>query len=142
MVGTSLGSLLRPAVDSASDVLHWRSKWSEDAILQDRARLLGVHDGRDRATHYFKNCAVVAAYKRRPEPGGFRLELSSWSTDSRFTLPTATAEEVALGLDGPTSTAIVQHARERRAIPKGLPHPEAIKELGPAWRYLNLYGRE
>lgn len=122
-------------------MLHWRSKWNEGGILRDRARLFEFHDGRDRATHYFKNCAVVAAYKRRPEPDGFRLELSSWSTDSRFTLPTATAEEVALGLDVLKSTAIVQHAGERRAIPKGLPHPEAIKELGHAWRHLHLYGR-
>lgn len=133
--------LLQPAVDSASDVLHWRTKWSEDHILQDRSRLLEFHDGRDRATHHFKNCTVVAAYKRRPEPDGFRLELSSWSTDSRFTIPTATAEEVALGLDKPESTTVVPRPLEPRTIPKGLPHPEAIKELGLAWRYFNLYGR-
>lgn len=103
--------------------------------------LFKFHDGRDRATHYFKNCVVVAAYKRRPEPDGFRLELSSWSRDSRFTLPTATTEEVALGSNKAQSTTLVQHPREWRAIPKGLPHPEAIKELGHAWRHLNLYGR-
>lgn len=128
-------------MDSASDVLHWRAKWNEDGLRQDRVRLLEFHDGRDRATHYFKNCAIVAAYKRRPGPDGFRLELSSWSTDSRFTLPTTTASEVALGLGKPGSTTVVQQPLERRAMPKGLPHPEAIKELGHAWRYLNLYGR-